>query len=674
MNSERPILKARIVQVALVAAGLLAGYWLAASLAGGDPQRHEVSEAATEKSAKAPAGRNQMYTCSMHPQVRSTTPGQCPICGMDLIPVPSDEQEEEEGESPRLRLTPRSAALMQIEVWPVERQSVQVPVRLFGRLDHDETQLRTIAAWVPGRLDKLHVDFTGVAVRQGQPMVQLYSPKLIAAQEELLQALQADRELEAEGVGIVRETTRLTVVASRDRLRLLGLDSAQIERMEKRGEVEDYVTIPAPVSGIVIERLASVGDYVDTGTPIYRLADLSRLWAQLEVYESDLQRLEIGQQVSLSTQSLQGQSFEGTVSFIDPTLNDRTRTARVRVDVANADGRLKPGMFVRGTVAGGTDRTADVAPHAAHATPGDGVNQRGPEKPTEGSAAELLIPASAPLITGRRAVVYVQLAGSEQPTFEPRDVLLGPRAGAWYVVREGLAEGDLVVAKGAFKIDSELQIRGQPSMMQPEGGAAPVHDHGATGGPAEKPARPGRGAGEPAPAGRGADAAPVVAATEAPEGFRSNLGRLVRSQFALVGALANDDAEAARRTALDVDKTLHAVDGTQLLGPNARGTWNRQAKAMHLALGGLGVAPGLEGQRRHFETFSDALTEAVQAFGIDAANPVYRAMCPMVQGRDGYWLQGDEVIANPYFGTAMKDCGAIVETLSDDAPHDGHGS
>jgi Cu(I)/Ag(I) efflux system membrane fusion protein len=232
----------------------------------------------------------------------------------------------------------------------------------------------------------------------------------------------------------------------------------------------------------------------------------------------------------------------------------------------------------------------------------------------------------------------------------------------------------LVVAKGAFKIDSELQIRGQPSMMQPEGGAAPVHDHGATGGPAEKPARPGRGAGEPAPAGRGADAAPVVAATEAPEGFRSNLGRLVRSQFALVGALANDDAEAARRTALDVDKTLHAVDGTQLLGPNARGTWNRQAKAMHLALGGLGVAPGLEGQRRHFETFSDALTEAVQAFGIDAANPVYRAMCPMVQGRDGYWLQGDEVIANPYFGTAMKDCGAIVETLSDDAPHDGHGS
>jgi membrane fusion protein, copper/silver efflux system len=671
MNSERPILKPRIVQVALIAVGLLAGYWLAASLAGGDAQQQE---AATQKTAEAPAGRQQMYTCSMHPQVRSATPGQCPICGMDLIPVPSDDQEDEEGESPRLRLTPRSAALMQIEVWPVERRSVQVPVRLFGRLDHDETRLRTIAAWVPGRVDKLHFDFTGVTVRQGQPMVQLYSPRLIAAQEELLQALQADRELEAEGVGVVREATRLTVVASRDRLRLLGLDPAQIERIEKQGHVEDYVTIPAPVSGVVIERLASVGDYVETGAPIYRLADFSRLWAQLEVYESDLQRLEVGQQVSLSTQSLPGKPFEGTVSFIDPTLNDRTRTARVRVDVANADGHLKPGMFVRGTVAGGTDRAADADSHAGHAAPGSGMEQRGQERATEGSAAELLIPASAPLITGRRAVVYVQLAGSEQPTFEPRDVLLGPRAGAWYVVREGLAEGDLVVANGAFKIDSELQIRGQPSMMQPEGGAAPAHDHGAMNGQASQPARPGRGAGSPAPARGSGDAAPAVAAMTAPESFRTDLGQLVHSQFALVRALANDDADAARRTALEVDRALHAVDGSQLQGSKARDTWNRQAQAMHQALGGLGVAAGLEAQRRHFETFSDTLTEAVGAFGIDDASPVYRAMCPMVQGRDGYWLQGDEDIANPYFGTAMPDCGAIVETLSDDAPHGGHGS
>jgi membrane fusion protein, copper/silver efflux system len=193
------------------------------------------------------------------------------------------------------------------------------------------------------------------------------------------------------------------------------------------------------------------------GTPIYRVSDLSRVWLQLEAYETDLRWLAPGQTVSLTTRSLPGEGFEGVVGFIDPLIDPRRRTARVRVEVANPEGRLKPGMFVRGRVGG---RMGD---HAGHAD-----DHRPP----------LLVPASAPLITGRRAVVYVQVGDAGQPEFEPRDVLLGPRAGDWYVVEEGLAEGERVVARGAFKIDAELQIRGLPSMMQPAGGPAPVHDHG----------------------------------------------------------------------------------------------------------------------------------------------------------------------------------------------------
>jgi membrane fusion protein, copper/silver efflux system len=299
----------------------------------------------------------------------------------------------------------------------------------------------------------------------------------------------------------------------------------------------------------------------------------------------------------------------------------------VRVEIPNPDGRLKPGMFVRGVVAANLDSA---------------------------EAHRLVIPASAPLLTGRRAVVYVQVPGTDRPTFEPRDVLLGPRAGDWYVVEEGLAEGELVVVRGAFKIDSELQIRGQPSMMQPEGGAPPVHDHGGHGEHA------GHAAAAP-PASR--PAAPAAGPHDVPAEFRTGLGALVQAQFALVRALANDDPDAARQTLLAIDEALHQIDAGALAGNAARRDWNRLARTMHDALGDIGRAPGLDGQRRHFETFSDALTAAVQGFGIEGAGPVYRAVCPMVQGRDGYWLQDEETIANPYYGEAMLRCGWIEETI-----------
>jgi Cu(I)/Ag(I) efflux system membrane fusion protein len=415
----------------------VAGWWFGRPTA--DDHGHDADAAVTPAVAEATA--TTWYTCSMHPQVRTQDPREkCPICAMELIPVPADA-DDGDADLPVLRVSERSAALMRVQTRPAERRAVTVDVPVFGRVELDERRLRTISAWVGGRIDRLHVDFTGVAVGRGDAMVDLYSPALIAAQEELLQAHRAATGSAAGAADTAGGLARATHEAARRRLVQLGLSEAQVDAVEAAGRVEDHATIVSPIAGVVIERLASQGQFVSVGDPIYRVADLSTLWVNLQVFEHDLSWLRVGQPAVFTAEALPGETFEGEVAFIDPILDDRSRTVRVRVDVPNPEGRLRPGMFVRGQLRGEVD--ADDA------------------------GQPLVIPASAALLTGRRAVVYVQDPAADRPTFEGRTVTLGPRAGDWYVVRDGLAEGELVVTQGNFKIDSELQIRGRPSMMQP---------------------------------------------------------------------------------------------------------------------------------------------------------------------------------------------------------------
>jgi Cu(I)/Ag(I) efflux system membrane fusion protein len=478
-----------VAVVFLVGVGLLGGYVIGTSADGG---------AVSGVSAQAENAGSHKWYCSMHPQIIRDRPGLCPICEMELIPMP--ESMAMDTEPRELTVSPAAAKLMDIQTSPVERRFVASEIRMVGKVQYDETRVKDITAWVPGRLDRLYVDFTGTTVRKGDHLVYLYSPELISAQAELLQAVRTMQKVGENTSEYLTRSAETTLDATREKLRLLGLTDAQIQEIEQSGKPLTHLTIYSPIGGVVIRKMVNEGAYVTTGTPIYTVADLSQLWVLLDAYESDLSWIRYGQEVQFTTEACPGQAFTGWVSFIDPVLDPVTRTVRVRVDVPNPQGRLRPQMFVRATVRsqvalGGRVMDPEMAGkwicpmHPSVVKPEEGqcdicgmdlvttesLGYVAADTPAE---PPLVIPDTAVLITGKRAVVYVKKAGTEAPAFEGREIGLGPKAGDYYIVASGLQEGEAVVTNGSFKIDSALQIQARPSMMNLQGGvAAPSHPH-----------------------------------------------------------------------------------------------------------------------------------------------------------------------------------------------------
>jgi Cu(I)/Ag(I) efflux system membrane fusion protein len=411
----------------------------------------------------------ETWTCSMHPQIQLPAFGKCPICFMDLIPL---ESGNDEGDEREISVSPYAAKLMELETTKVIRKFAEAELRMVGKVDYDETRVSTISSWVPGRIDRLFVDSTGIPVNEGEHLAEFYSPDLLTAQEELLQSIKHNPSL---------------INPAREKLRLWGFTAEQVSEIETRGTASDHMTIYSPVSGIVIHKNAQEGMYVQTGSKIYTIADLSKVWIQLDAYESDINWLRYGSAVEFSTESYPGETFEGTISFIDPIINPATRTAKVRVIVENESGKLKPGMFVRAIARpqvgeDGRIMNPDLAgkwispmhPEIVKDEPGPcdvcgmplvTAESLGYVARDDDANAPLLIPVTAALKTGKRAVAYVEIPDQEKPTYEGREVTLGARLGDYYVVESGLNEGEHVVTRGAFKLDAELQIRAKPSMM-----------------------------------------------------------------------------------------------------------------------------------------------------------------------------------------------------------------
>jgi Cu(I)/Ag(I) efflux system membrane fusion protein len=434
----------------------------------------------------------------------------------------------------------------------------------------------------------------------------------------------------------------------------------QIDAIIESGEAKDHFVLKAPVGGVVVAKHIKEGDYLTTGEPLFKIVDLSELWAYLDAYESELPWLRFGQDVAFTVESFPGETFHGQISFINPEVDRKTRTIPIRVIVPNEDGKLKPGMFVRGVVKARLAEDGQVfAPEFA----GKWISPMHPEVVKDGpgqcdvcgmdlvpaedlgyvanenQSAPLIVPTSAVLRTGKRAVVYVELPDTEQPTFEGREIVLGPRAGEYFLVSSGLYAGERVVSNGAFKIDSALQIQAKPSMMNPSGGGpSPGHDHETTT--------------DGTDAHEGQDMASAIGISA------EQVTQLIEPYLAMQSALAADELDGAKAQA----KEMMAITGHTGWLP----------ELLHDML----AAESLDAIRRpHFEKLSNVLIEAVKANTDAIPGELLIMHCPMVYpDRGADWLQAQEPLQNPYFGAMMLKCGEIKETLTaTESEHDGHG-
>jgi len=371
-----------------------------------------------------------IWTCSMHPQIRMTEAGQCPICGMDLIPVsessPTDPDRPTEN---AVKLSPEALSLADIHTTVVKRGIPENTISLQGKVKADERRIAQLTSRFGGRIEKLLVNYTGQLVQKGTVLGKIYSPELITAQRELLEAIP------------YKTTNTAFYQAARTKLKLWNLSDQQIDAIENQSELQLYFDILSPISGTVTKRHVAVGDYVSEGSPLFEVIDLSHVWVMFEAYEQDLPWIKVGDLITFNIQSLPGNSFKGHVRYIDPFINPQTRVASVRVELDNSNKQLKPEMYSTGVL---ESKAAD-------------------------DNNSLLIPKSAILWTGKRAVVYVKEPDQTPAVFLYREIVLGPEAGNFFIVKSGLEEGEIIAFYGVFKIDAAAQLAGLPSMMNPDG-------------------------------------------------------------------------------------------------------------------------------------------------------------------------------------------------------------
>jgi membrane fusion protein, copper/silver efflux system len=575
---------------------------------------NEKSAESTEQHDHSGEEMSTRWTCSMHPQINKDKPGKCPICGMTLIPL--DNGEEEELSLSEIKMSKSAMKIAEVETIIIEKKAPYKEVYFPGKVQPDERNIVELTARFGGRIEKLFINFTGQKVRKGQKLASIYSPDLVTAQKELFEAIK------------YKENNSAFYSAARNKLKLWDLTDKQIDDVEETGEPIFYFDVLSPITGTVMMRHVSLGDYVKEGDPLFQVTNLYHLWVMFEGYESDLPWVKLGDKINFTIKSIPAKVFTSTVTFIDPVINPSKRVAFVRAELDNPGGLLKPEMFASGV-----------------------LNAMLP-----GVSEAIVVPKSAILWTGKRAIVYVRVPNKEM-VFEHREIGLGEDAGQYYVVSDGLEEGEEVVTNGVFKIDAASQLLSKQSMMTPAGGKSSMGGHAGMdmGGDDKK---------EDKKMDMQKPKKKMKAENINPK-FKKQMRGIVTKYLAIKDALVIDNAANAKSAAKAMDEAIENVNMKLLTDDEHHMSWMGSAKMMKMQLKNIWDEDDIETQRKAFGKLSDDLTQAIKSLGVDmGGKSLYLEFCPMANNNKGsYWISLEKKIMNPFFGQKMLKCGEVKETM-----------
>jgi Cu(I)/Ag(I) efflux system membrane fusion protein len=546
-----------------------------------------------------------IWTCSMHPQIRQNEPGDCPICGMELIPLESDDNSELDPMA--ISMSPTAMQIANVGTEIVGKAKPVKSVRLNGKVEADERSVYSQSSHIPGRIEKLMVNFTGEYVNKGQVIASIYSPDLVNAQEELFEARK------------IVETEPLLFNSAKEKLKNWKLTDNQIAQILESGIVKEELPILADISGYVTEKKVNLGDYIMKGMAIYEIANLNSVWILFDVYESDMAWVKKGDVVNFTVQSLPGESFKSKISYIDPVIDPMTRVAKARVEINNSGLKLKPEMFVSGTVEA--------------------------ELPIKSDA--IIVPKTAVMWTGQRSVVYIKNTTAKGVNFMMRDVTLGPALGDGFVVNEGLQEGEEIAINGTFSIDAAAQLAGKPSMMNPEGGPAMTgHNHG----------------GGAMPTTNETSKNTVAKQVSVSQNAKDALKPLFTEYLVMKDALTNDNLEVAKKAGSNILKTVDGLNMALFTG-ESHNVWMGLSSDLKNTLQHVQHFKTLEEIRKAFQQVSNTMIGLETSFNTND-EALYVMHCPMANNNKGAdWLSISKEVKNPYYGQSMLTCGEITKEI-----------